>query len=244
MNKKKLINMITSKKAVPLLALLVLASAFGITWAFYSDSKALANPLNIGHSGAAIQEEFNPDSSFLPGEIVSKVVTFKNTGNMDIYLRVRAEPQEGWYMFNGNKQVELTFGKADADSDELIKDGVKHPLLDLDKVIKNWSYGEENVFGKGIPDGKSNNDWIKIGDYCYYRHILTPDQVTGPILNSIQLSPSVSNDRHAVNYSDKIYKLDFMAEATPVVEGLASVEIWGVDVEENSGTLDWSRTTS
>ena len=78
---------------------LILAAAaallsFGITWAYYSDIIVLANPFATSHSGAAMVEEFNPDSSFLPGETVIKKVAFQNTGEMDIFLRVEVPPEE------------------------------------------------------------------------------------------------------------------------------------------------------
>ncbi len=91
--KEKILN---NKKAVGLLAAGIMALAFGATWAFYESTQSLANPLLTAHSGAAVVEEYNPDSSFLPGETVIKKVAFENTGEMDIFLRVEVEPEESW----------------------------------------------------------------------------------------------------------------------------------------------------
>ena len=211
---------------------LILAAAaallsFGITWAYYSDIIVLANPFATSHSGAAMVEEFNPDSSFLPGETVIKKVAFQNTGEMDIFLRVEVPPEEAWYA-----------------------KGEKEPLggaYRTDVVIKNWTV----VWPKG-GDTDSTADWSQVftdadgTKYRYYRHILPAGETTEDILDSIKLSTEVSNDRHDIDYSDKIYKLTFNAEAVPVEElnGELSVQSqWNMDVTKgNDGILTWEKS--
>ena len=211
---------------------LILAAAaallsFGITWAYYSDIIVLANPFATSHSGAAMVEEFNPDSSFLPGETVIKKVAFQNTGEMDIFLRVEVPPKEAWYA-----------------------KGEKEPLggaYTTDAVIKNWTA----VWPKG-GDAAFTDDWSQVftdadgTKYRYYRHILPAGETTEDILDSIKLSTEVSNDRHDIDYSDKIYKLTFNAEAVPVEElnGELSVQSqWNMDVTKgNDGILTWEKS--
>ena len=211
---------------------LILAAAaallsFGITWAYYSDIIVLANPFATSHSGAAMVEEFNPDSSFLPGETVIKKVAFQNTGEMDIFLRVEVPPEEAWYA-----------------------KGEKDPLggaYTTDAVIKNWTA----VWPKG-GDAAFTDDWSQVftdadgTKYRYYRRILPAGETTEDILDSITLSTEVSNDRHDIDYSDKIYKLTFNAEAVPVEElnGELSVQSqWNMDVTKgNDGILTWEKS--
>ena len=211
---------------------LILAAAaallsFGITWAYYSDIIVLANPFATSHSGAAMVEEFNPDSSFLPGETVIKKVAFQNTGEMDIFLRVEVPPKEAWYA-----------------------KGEKEPLggaYTTDAVIKNWTA----VWPKG-GDAAFTDDWSQVftdadgTKYRYYRRILQAGETTEDILDSITLSTEVSNDRHDIDYSDKIYKLTFNAEAVPVEElnGELSVQSqWNMDVTKgNDGILTWEKS--
>ena len=211
---------------------LILAAAaallsFGITWAYYSDIIVLANPFATSHSGAAMVEEFNPDSSFLPGETVIKKVAFQNTGEMDIFLRVEVPPEEAWYA-----------------------KGEKEPLggaYTTDAVIKNWTA----VWPKG-GDAAFTDDWSQVftdadgTKYRYYRRILPAGETTEDILDSIKLSTKVSNDRHDIDYSDKIYKLTFNAEAVPVEElnGKLSVQSqWNMDVtEDKDGILTWEKS--
>lgn len=211
---------------------LILAAAaallsFGITWAYYSDIIVLANPFATSHSGAAMVEEFNPDSSFLPGETVIKKVAFQNTGEMDIFLRVEVPPEEAWYA-----------------------KGEKEPLggaYTTDAVIKNWTA----VWPKG-GDAAFTDDWSQVftdadgTKYRYYRRILPAGETTEDILDSIKLSTKVSNDRHDIDYSDKIYKLTFNAEAVPVEElnGELSVQSqWNMDVtKDKDGILTWKKS--
>lgn len=210
---------------------LILAAAaallsFGITWAYYSDIIVLANPFATSHSGAAMVEEFNPDSSFLPGETVIKKVAFQNTGEMDIFLRVEVPPEEAWYAKGENEPLGGDYT--------------------TDAVIKNWTDG---IWPKG-GDTASTADWSQVftdadgTKYRYYRRILQAGETTEDILDSITLRPDVSNDRHDIDYSDKIYKLTFNAEAVPVEElnGELSVQSqWNMDVTEGEGgILTWS----
>ncbi|HIT41449.1 MAG TPA: hypothetical protein IAB60_04975 [Candidatus Caccovicinus merdipullorum] len=210
---------------------LILAAAaallsFGITWAYYSDIIVLANPFATGHSGAAMVEEFNPDSSFLPGETVIKKVAFQNTGEMDIFLRVEVPPEEAWYAKGESEPLDEPYT--------------------TETVIKNWKDG---IWPEG-GDTVSTADWSQVftdadgTKYRYYRRILSAGETTEDILDSIKLSTEVSNDRHDIDYSDKIYKLTFNAEAVPVEElnGELSVQSqWNMDVTEGEGgILTWS----
>ena len=212
---------------------LILAAAaallsFGITWAYYSDIIVLANPFATSHSGAAMVEEFNPDSSFLPGETVIKKVAFQNTGEMDIFLRVEVPPKEAWYA-----------------------KGEKEPLggaYTTDAVIKNWTDG---IWPEG-GDTDYTDDWSQVftdadgTKYRYYRRILPAGETTEDILDSITLRTEVSNDRHHIDYSDKICKRTANAEAVRVEErnGELSVQSqWNMDVTKgNDGILTWEKS--
>lgn len=228
MRKIEIAEFLKNRKAAAAAAVGAALLGFGVTWAFYgSDHTALANHLSTAHSGAAMVEEFHPEDSFLPGETVVKKVAFQNTGDMDLFLRVEVPPEEAWY------------DAADA----------VHPL-DTDRylpeaVIKNWT----SVWPKSEND--FTGQWSQIftdstgKQYRYYRKILKPKEQTDCILDSIRLSEEVSNDRHALNYSDKIYKLTFNAEAVPVEgnEGQPGVQAaWAMSVTAAAdGTLTWTQ---
>ncbi len=209
---------------VSLACLAVIAGSFGATWAYYSDGQSLENPLTTPHSGAAVVEEFDPDSSFLPGETVPKKVAFQNTGDMDLYLRVKIPPAEGWFTPSQGGPAQ------------------ENQKLRTDQVIKEWTeyWGAEDTGNGGWADG---TEWVTVGEYRYYKKVLPKGETTNNILESIKLSPEVSNDRHAANYSDQIYKLTFDAEAVPVYDdGQSGVEEeWNIKVTKGAdGSLTWS----
>ena len=216
-------NSLKKTGMVLLAALALIAGSFGSTWAYYySGSQMLENPLNTSHSGAVIVEVFDPASSFLPGETVEKRVAFQNTGEMDLYLRVRIPPNEGWY----DKKEPNT-------------------RLSTDRVNKTCAaeWGDEKESGVW----EDGSEWVTIGDYRYYTKILPKGETTKDVLESIRLDPEVSNDRHSANYSDQIYRLIFDAEAVPVYEdsSYGVKEEWQMDVEKQAeGSLHWSSPRS
>lgn len=213
----------SKKKVAGLLSLVVLLAAVGGTLAYYSNHLSLENPLKTPHSGAAIIEEFNPNSSFLPGETAAKKVAFQNTGEMDVYLRVKATPSEAWYDADGNKTTLPT-----TENDE-------------DIVTKAWT----DYWKLGTDDC----EWSKvIGDYRYYNAILPAGAITNDILASITLRPVVSNDRHEADYSNKVYKLTFDAEAIPVEadgkqHGINTLWQMKYTDENNDGVPEWNEIT-
>lgn len=241
MEEKKTVGFLKGK---PIIAIAMAAAAFigfGITWAYYTSRQALANPLTTAHSGAAIVEEYNPNSSFLPGETVTKKVAFQNTGKMDIFLRVKVMPEEGWYDGKGNEAAGL----------------------ETVKVEKEWTaqWGEPNIpenAGQTIsPEtayGSDGEEWTKAYKdtngswYRYYKKVLRAGEKTADILESIKLSPDVSNDRHDLDYSDKHYRLIFEAEAVPVEDhgGQPGVQSsWNMSVSlNNDGNITWTQGAS
>lgn len=264
LNKKKLLEIITSKKVAPLLALLILAGTFASAMAYYNEEQALGNPLKTSHSGAAIVEEFNPDSSFLPGETVIKKVAFKNTGKMEVFLRVEVPPEEGWYYAaevkdkNGNiihKAGDLA-NTAELDPKKVIKlwNGIK----DSDKKV--WVNGETSEKLDGLSEAIDYNVetdyWTKIYKveeasgtkyYRYYKRILAPGEATDDILNEIQLATDISNDRHETDYSNKVYHLTFNAEAVPVEEHDGKIgvpAIWNMIAVDKEITDEYGKIIS
>lgn len=227
MKKPDLKKFLKDKNTVALAVLGAAFLGFGATWAFYSSNHtALANPLSTTHSGAAMVEEFNPNSSFLPGETVAKKVAFQNTGDMALFLRVEIPPEEGWY---DSKNAEMLVNE-----------------LETKWVIKNWTeaWSDDGASGKGqwsevFTDAETGKT------YRYYERILPVKAQTDCILDSITLDPAVSNDRHYLDYSDKIYKLTFNAEAVPVEgdDNHPGVQAeWRMSVVKAAdGTLTWTQ---
>ncbi len=246
LKRENILKIFQSKKAALFGVLAVGLLSFGTTWAFYVNSSVLANPLSTASSGVTMVEEYNPDSSFLPGETVVKQVSFENTGDMDLLLRVEVPPVEAWLTSNGESTS-----------------------LDTSYVIKNWS-GAWGPLTTGInEDGKDiynltngqleTEKWTApfseenaSGETVYYRYyklVLKKNGTendadkTGNILESIKLSPEVSNDRHADDYSNKIYELTFNAEAVAVEEETqtGALSEWNMVATVTGDSVEWSR---
>ncbi len=110
-------------------------------------------------------------------------------------------------------------------------------------VQKSWTaeWGSQNAAGNW-PDTEWWSKSIEQNGktYRYYKRILEPGDRTADILESITLSPDVSNDRHDIDYSGKTYTLTFNAEAVPVEElnGQISLSsLWRPTTNSNGVTV-------
>lgn len=225
--------------------------SFGTTWAYYSDQVTLVNPLSTSHSGVIMAEEFNPKDSFLPGEAVTKKLWFENTGEMDLFLRVELPPKEEWvdaswlnteYVIKGWTEAWTANTEEPEDQEELHGERVPAQKQEQWGSTELWS----EVFTETDSSGKEHF-------YRFYRKVLPAAGQTDPILESIKLSSKASNDRHEDDYSGKIYKLEFTAQAVPVenpgeigsdqTQSLGVQAEWGMEVSLNteSGILTWKQ---
>ena len=99
------------KPLIALIALLLIAGV-GVTFAYFTSSKAFENVFQINNDyEATIEEAFTPEQDWLPGEEVSKEVFVTNTGTIDLVARVKYD--EVWsgsltgYMPDGTTRVAI-----------------------------------------------------------------------------------------------------------------------------------------
>lgn len=83
------------KRYGPLLMLLavtvlLLISYIGKTVSYYSDTESKVNHAVMGYNEIEIKEEFEEPEEVKPGDVISKTVRVKNTGNGDCYVRIKA----------------------------------------------------------------------------------------------------------------------------------------------------------
>lgn len=198
------------KKLVAAMVGFFCLTTIGTSMASYTNRINITNPFNTsGPSSAVMLENFNPDSTFLPGETVEKQPYFKNTGEADLLLRV--EVTAVWKNNDGS-----VFVPGD-------------PFSDSDKVTKSWT-------------DSWKNEWVQIGNYYYYNEILKKPGEAGDttpiILEKLQLSAEVSNDKHDADYSSRVYELSFDAEAVPADR--VSAEQWKEDIGAQADKLSWN----
>lgn len=198
-------------KLTALLAGCICLAGIGTSWAHYANVVNIRNPLSTQNSSVELVENFNPNSSFLPGETVKKEPHFENTGEIDLILRVKVE--ECW--------------------------------KDAEGTIQGWGpdFPNREMVEKGWTDSWKN-DWQEMGDYFYYKKILTragtPGSTTANILEYLRMKPEASNDSHGIDYSNLIYELKFEADAVPADK--LSLTAWKSEMNIASGSgkgLEW-----
>lgn len=102
----------------------ICAVGISSTWAVYHDSTTIPNKLSTGETAVAISENFDPRSTFLPGETVVKEPYFINTGTVDLALRVQVK--EEWKVIGDEREN-----------------------LETENVLKEWTDSWENDWVKG-----------------------------------------------------------------------------------------------
>lgn len=179
----------------------ICAVSVSATWAVYTDTNTIKNQLSTNHTAVMLKEDFVQFSSFLPGEKVTKKPYFENTGARDMLIRVPIELAETWRPEDGSKE-----------------------RLDTGKVTKNWSQYWVNG---------TSSEWFQGKEYYYYKKILTKkgteSSKTNPIMDSLTLSPEVSNDSHDLDYSNAEYEITIEAEAVPADK--TSAALWAEDLQ-------------
>lgn len=198
----------------------VLAVGISATWAYFSDRNDIANPFHTSNSAIDMIENYNPAETVLPGETVEKEPYFVNQGSTDLVLRLKMDTY--WIDQNGNRKDDL--GGA--------------------YIFGGLQPEEDDYVTLYLPDGW-DDDWVQIEDYYYYKHILPGKEegvqnTTSNFLDHLTLSPEVSNDEHAADYSGCKFIVDFHAEAVPADELAIEVADWDLTQTDADGLLDWA----
>ena len=106
-----------------LLAGLLCLAFMGTTLARYSNQITIRNPFSTAVSSAVLLEHYTPESVFLPGETIQKEPWFRNTGEVDLVLRLKVE--ETW-LSEAQRPIDLEVSAVKKDwSDSFERDWVK-----------------------------------------------------------------------------------------------------------------------
>ncbi len=212
------------KTVLPVLAiaLLVVVGVIG-TFAFYQSTTSAQNRLMTKDSGVFLSEIFNPADEWVPGETKQKEVSFGNDGEKDQVLRVRVT--EAWYDSTG---AVWSWGTT---------------AYDPSPAVINWTTASGTQ-----TTGPDETNWIKIGDYYYYKKVLTKETnntptVTDNMITSVSFSDKISNGVPGDNndFSNKRYSLTVKAETVDVDTTITASE-WGVNFTNSGGNLTWTAT--
>lgn len=150
----------------------------------FTSIKILSNKLSMGSVDTEIDENFNSPKEW-DGSNISKLVSIKNTGKSDEFVRASIIPR--WIDEDGNPW---------AGDSNLIQ-------LNLDK---------DNVIDLNKDD--SNNLWVYGGDgYFYYIEKLQSGKSTKELLKSVEIKKGAIEDSLKEKYNGKKVKIDVNIEA-------------------------------
>ena len=82
----------------------------------------VTNPFSIGQANIYLDETFDVDDKWVPGEEKQKEVAFGNDGDVDVVIRARFTPE--LILKNGTKAVSYTHlfkGESDRYSESLLR---------------------------------------------------------------------------------------------------------------------------
>ena len=96
-----------NRKSIIALLLVAIIGIVGLTVAYFSSSTSIENTFETSEYGADAIEIFTSPTGWQPGDETPKVLTVKNTGEVDEAVRVKVE--ESWKSKN-NTDLPLTQG--------------------------------------------------------------------------------------------------------------------------------------
>ena len=217
------------KRWIHIVLLLFLAAGVAVptiagTYSYYTSSSDAQNRIITKGSGVYLQEVFNPDDLWLPGETKKKEVHFGNHSELDQVIRFKVT--EAWYDNNGTPD--------DLSDDILLPATWWAGSYSPAPAVINWT---TEITG-GV-------EWVKIENWYYYTKILTKagggNPVTLPVINSVTFSNVISNAGPGAldDFSDKRYSLTIQMESLDV-STIMTTEAWGVAFSESGGRLTWT----
>ncbi len=150
------------KLTAGIIALLLVAGAL----AYYSSTMSIDNPFNTQKYGGEIVEKFTPEKDWEPGEEITKEVQAKNTGDYDLFVRVKMS--EKW-----ERNSTPFFNCDSSEKDKFFPVSSENAVAEGSSVYKNIV---------------NNQDWeLKEDGYFYYKKVLKGNTPTSKLLESVTL---------------------------------------------------------
>lgn len=170
-----------SKKVKAVVGLLALAMVVG-TLAYFSKTMSIDNPFSTKKYGGETVEKFTPENNWEPGGQVTKEVQAKNTGDYDLWVRVKFD--EKWER-DGNLIPGTDLSSTDAT--KFFPASADNAAVDGSSVYKHLA---------GVEDGT----WQNGGDgYFYYKTTLGKDQSTTQLMDYVTLCKDANMGEYTVS---------------------------------------------
>lgn len=176
-----------SKKLKMAAGLLALALVAG-TLAYFAKTMTVDNPFSTKKYGGETVEKFTPEKNWEPGGQVTKEVQAKNTGDYDLYVRVKFD--EKW---EREGQVITGTALSSADAERFFPASADASVAGGSSVYKHLA----GVMDKTWQDGNDG--------YFYYSKTLQKDQMTSSLMDYVTLCKDADMGTYTV--SDMKYAL-------------------------------------
>lgn len=184
-----------------MLTLIIVGSAF----AYFQKKVGMDNRFRSKEAKVYLNEKFDPNDRWVPGEEKQKEVRFGNEGEIEAVLRVRFTP-----ILKGQD------GKEDKVAAEKFK-------LNFSKDF--------------------DTDWMKSGDWYYYKKTLSSGELTDVTLKSVTISDVIGNDEHGISkdYSNAVYDVKIEGELlqASLAKEAASSMNWGLTPTVTGKDVTW-----
>lgn len=169
-----------SKKVKAVVGLLALTLVVG-SLAYFTNTMSIDNPFSTKEYGGETVEKFTPENDWEPGGQVTKEVQAKNTGDYDLWVRVKFD--EKW------ERKGTTIEGTELSS----KDKDKFFPASVDASATNGSSVYKHLVGVGT-------DWIDGGDgYYYYNSALAPKAMTSKLMDYVTLCKDANMGSYEVS---------------------------------------------
>ena len=170
-----------SKKIKAAVGLLALAMVVG-TLAYFSKTMSIDNPFSTKKYGGETVEKFTPENNWEPGGQVTKEVQAKNTGDYNLWVRVKFD--ENWK--RDGQLIEGT-NLSSTDASKFFPANADKSAVDGSSVYKHLA---------GVTDGS----WIDGKDgYFYYNKTLASGDVTSKLLDYVTLCKDANMGEYTVS---------------------------------------------
>lgn len=194
-----------NKKIWFILAMLTLIIA-GSAFAYFQKTVSMDNRFRSKEAKVYLNEKFDPNDRWVPGEEKQKEVRFGNEGEIEAVLRVRFTP-----ILKGQ----------DGEEDKVAAEKFK---LNFSKDFQT--------------------DWMRKGDWYYYKKTLSSGELTDVTLKSVTISDAIGNDEHGISkdYSNAVYDVKIEGELlqASLAKEAASSMNWGLTPTVTGKDVTWN----
>lgn len=182
------------KRAALGLAGLAAVAAIGGTWAYWNQNLSVDNNFQAGNFDSDIVEKFEPEEDWLPGETVEKVVSVKNSGNVD--MAVMAKITQKW---DGERMVFTDLSGKEAYAAQ-VQWGNVAAFASPDTAEAGLSIGIADTVDSFA---EAEGQWVltdvqKLDDssmdlYFVYSEIVAQEGVTNNLVESVTMNPLIQS---------------------------------------------------